>query len=138
GGASDGIAIRIAKNNTNAQNNFVTFYKGDNSVAGRIEGYVPSDIGSPPIPTDEEIWAAICVTIADYNPVTLMWTQFANNFNLFGTIWNGTTIPSFDLPDFPGLTMPDFPGVPMPDFPGQSLPDFPGQSLPDFPGIGLP
>ena len=138
GGTSDGIAIRINNNNTNAQNNFVTFYKGDNSVAGRIEGYVFSDIGSPPIPTNEEIWSAVCITIADYNPVTIFWTQFANNFNLFGTVWNGATIPAFAIPDFPGLALPDFPGLTLPDYPGLDLPDFPGQSLPDFPGVALP
>jgi hypothetical protein len=138
GGTSDGIAIRINNNNTNAQNNFVTFYKGDNSIAGRIEGYVLSDIGSPPIPTNDEIWAAVCITVADYNPVTIFWTQFANNFNLFGTVWNGATIPAFAIPDFPGLALPDFPGQTLPDYPGMNLPDFPGQSLPDFPGVTLP
>ena len=138
GGTSDGIAIRINNPTTTAQNNFVTFYKGDNSIAGRIEGYVLSDIGSPPIPTNEEIWSAVCITIADYNPVTIFWTQFANNFNLFGTVWNGATIPAFAIPDFPGLALPDFPGLTLPDYPGLDLPDFPGQSLPDFPGVALP
>lgn len=138
GGDSDGIAIRINNPNTNAQNNFVTFYKGDNSIAGRIEGYQFSDIGSPPIPTGDEIWSAICITIADYNPLTLFWTQFANNFNLFGTVWNGATIPAFEIPDFPGLTLPDFPGQTLPDFPGQTLPDFPGLVLPNFPGVVIP
>jgi len=138
GGTSDGIAIRINNGSTSANNNFVTFYKGDNSVAGRIEGYVLSDIGSPPIPTEDEIWSAVCVTIADYNPVTIFWTQFANYFNLFGTVWNGATIPAFGIPDFPGLEMPDFPGVPMPTFPGVGMPTFPGLGLPDFGGVTLP
>ncbi len=138
GGASDGIAIRIQNNTTTAQNNFVTFYKGGDEVAGRIEGYVLSDIASPPIPTSDEIWTAVCIAIADYNPVTLFWTQFANQFNLVGTIWNGATIPSFSIPDFPGLTLPDFPGLTLPDFPGLVLPDFPGLVLPNFPGVVIP
>ncbi|MEP6796068.1 MAG: hypothetical protein ABJB16_17190 [Saprospiraceae bacterium] len=138
GGTSDGIAIRIQNNTTTAQNNFVTFYKGGNDVAGRIEGYVLSDIASPPIPTSDEIWTAVCIAIADYNPVTLFWTQFANQFNLVGTIWNGATIPSFSIPDFPGLTLPDFPGLALPDYPGLVLPDFPGLGLPDFPGVVIP
>lgn len=138
GGNSDGIAIRIQNNTTTAQNNFVTFYKGGDAVAGRIEGYVLSDIASPPIPTSDEIWTAVCIAIADYNPVTLFWTQFANQFNLVGTIWNGATIPSFSIPDFPGLTLPDFPGLTLPDYPGLVLPDFPGLGLPDFPGVVIP
>lgn len=137
GGNGDGIGIRI-NTATTAQNNFVTFYKGDNSIAGRIEGYVLNDIGTPPIPTSDEIWSAVCITIADYNPVTIFWTQFAAGFNLFGTIWNGATIPSFDIPDFPGLAIPDFPGVPLPDYPGVVLPDFPGLVLPNFPGVNIP
>lgn len=138
GGNSDGIAIRIQNNTTNAQNNFVTFYKEGNSIAGRIEGYTLNDIGSPPIPTNDEIWSAICIAIADYNPVTIVWTQFATSFNLFGTVWNGATIPAFEIPDFPGLALPDFPGQTLPDFPGLTLPDYPGQTLPDFPGIAIP
>lgn len=138
GGDGDGIAIRINNNNTNAQNNFVTFYKGGNGIAGRIEGYVINDILSPPIPTEDEIWSAVCIVIADYNPLTIFWTQFANQFNLVGTLWNGATIPAFDIPDFPGLALPDFPGLGMPDFPGLAIPDFPGLTLPDFPGVSIP
>lgn len=137
GGNSDGIGIRIATA-TNAENNFLTFYKGDNSVAGRIEGFIITDIGLPPAPTDDEIWSAICVAIADYNPVTIVWTQFANNFNLFGTIWNGATIPAFEIPDFPGLAIPDFPGLVTPNFPGLVTPNFPGLVLPNFPGVNIP
>ncbi|MEP6646606.1 MAG: hypothetical protein ABJC12_05920 [Saprospiraceae bacterium] len=138
GGNSDGIAIRIQNNTTTAQNNFVTFYKGDNSVAGRIEGYVLSDVGSPPVPTSDEIWTAVCLAVANYNPITIMWTQFAQYFNIVGTIWNGATIPGFTIPDFPGLTLPDFPGLTLPDFPGLAIPDFPGLTLPDFPGVVIP
>ncbi len=138
GGASDGIAIRIANNTTTANNNFVTFYKGDNAIAGRIEGYVLNDIGTPPIPTSDEIWTAVCIAIADYNPVTLFWTQFANQFNLVGDLWNGATIPGFTIPDFPGLTLPNFPGVTTPNIPEINVPDFPGVDMPNFPGVTLP
>ncbi len=138
GGASDGVAIRIQNNSTGEQNNFVTFYKGDNAVAGRIEGYKISDIGTPPVPTSDEIWSAVCIIIADYNPLTIFWTQFATQFNLVGTLWNGATIPAFAIPDFPGLALPDFPGLGLPDYPGLDLPDFPGLVLPDFPGVVIP
>ncbi len=142
GGNSDGIAIRIQNNNTTAENNFVTFYKGDNSVAGRIEGYVLNDILSPPVPTHDEIWTAICIALADYNPITIFWTQFATYFNLTGTLWNAATIPGFPLPDFPGLTLPDFPGLTLPNFPGLTLPDIPSVSIDGvgtvFPGLGIP
>ncbi|HZV67952.1 MAG TPA: hypothetical protein VFG10_00320 [Saprospiraceae bacterium] len=138
GGSSDGVAIRINNANTNAQNNFVTFYKGDNSIAGRIEGYTLNDIGSPPVPTSDEIWTAVCIAIADYNPITIFWTQFANQFNLVGTIWNGATIPAFSIPDFPGLTLPNFPGLTLPNFPGLDLPNFPGLDIPDLPSLTLP
>ena len=137
GGTSDGVAIRIQNPNTTAQNNFVTFYKQGDAVAGRIEGYVLNDIGSPPIPTDDEIWSAVCIVIADYNPLTLFWTQFANNFNLVGTIWNGATIPAFEIPDFPGLTLPDYPGLVLPDYPGLALPDFPGLTIPGIPSVSI-
>ena len=138
GGDSDGIAIRINNNSTNKENNFITFYRGTNTVAGRIEGYQLNDLSAPPIPTSDEIWSAICITLADYNPVTLFWTQFANNFNLFGSVWNGATIPAFAIPDFPGLALPDFPGQTLPDFPGQTLPDYPGLVLPNFDGVSIP
>ena len=35
----DGIAIKLADNAVTDDNNFVTFYGGDNRIAGRIEGY---------------------------------------------------------------------------------------------------
>ena len=138
GGASDGIAIQIQNNTTNKENNFVTFYKGGNGVAGRIEGYMLNDIGQPPIPTDDEIWTAVCIAIADYNPITIMWTQFATYFNLFGTVWNGATIPAFEIPDFPGLTLPTIPGLDLPDYPGLDMPTFPGLDLPTFSGVSIP
>ncbi|NND64129.1 MAG: hypothetical protein HKN48_13135 [Flavobacteriaceae bacterium] len=37
--SSDGIAIRIASENLNSNNNFITFYGAGNDVAGRIESY---------------------------------------------------------------------------------------------------
>ncbi len=134
GGNSDGIAIKIANAHPNKDNNFMTFYR-NNTVAGRIEGYQFSDIGSVPAPTSDEIWTAICLGIADYNPLTIAWTQFATAFNTVSYGWNNLSIPAFDIPDVPAFTTPDVPALVIPNVPAFVIPDVPAVDIPDVPGF---
>ncbi len=139
GGTSDGIAIKINNSGINKENNYMTFYKGTGgAVAGRIEGYEFDDIADIPVPTSDEIWTAVCVAIADYNPITIAWTQFAGAFNLVSSGWNNVTIPSFDIPDIPPFTIPDVPALTIPDVPAFDIPDVPGFTIPDVPGVVIP
>lgn len=53
GPASDGIAIQLENSHTNRDNNFITFYNGDENVTGRIEGFDLENgdwITPPPLP----------------------------------------------------------------------------------------
>ncbi|MEP6796067.1 MAG: hypothetical protein ABJB16_17185 [Saprospiraceae bacterium] len=139
GGSSDGIAIKINNSQINKENNYMTFYKGTGSaVVGRIEGYEFDDIADIPVPTSDEIWTAVCVAIADYNPITIAWTQFAGAFNLVSSGWNNTTIPSFDIPDIPAFTIPDVPALTIPDVPAFVISDVPEFTIPDVPGVVIP
>ncbi len=139
GGSGDGIAIKIDKNQTNKENNFMTFYKGTGAaVAGRIEGYEFDDIADIPVPTSDEIWTAVCIAVADYNPITIAWTQFAGAFNTVSYGWNNVTIPSFDIPDIPAFTIPDVPALTIPDVPAFVIPDVPAFTIPDVPGVVIP
>lgn len=138
GGNSDGIGLRLNQNTISADNNYMTFYKSGNGVAGRIEGFQISDIADIPIPTEDEIWTAVCIGIADYNPVTFVWTSFANQFNLFSLGWNNITTPSFDIPDIPPFEIPDVPSLVIPDIPAFVITDVPGFTIPDIPGVTIP
>ena len=138
GGTSDGIAVKLANEQVDKNNNFMTFYRGTSSVAGRIEGYTIGDLDDIPEPTSDEIWTAVCIGIADYNPITIAWTQMASGFNLIAAGWNGTTIPSFDIPDIPAFTIPDVPALAIPDVPAFVIPDVPGFVIPDIPGVVIP
>ncbi|MFZ1679308.1 MAG: hypothetical protein WAT91_18665 [Saprospiraceae bacterium] len=139
GGTSDGIAIKINNSGIDKENNFMTFYKGTGAaVAGRIEGYEFDDIADIPVPTSDEIWTAVCVAIADYNPITIAWTQFAGAFNLVSSGWNNVTIPSFDIPDIPPFTIPDIQPLTIPDIQPFVIPDIPGVTIPDVPGVVIP
>ncbi len=126
GGSSDGIAVKIANTTDSKENNFMTFYRGNAAtVAGRIEGYRFADIEDIPVPTSDEIWTAVCIGIADYNPITILWTQFASGFNIVSDGWNNITIPPFDIPDIPPFVIPDVPAFTIPDVPGFTIPDIP-------------
>ncbi len=138
GGSGDGIAIKLANEQVDKQTNFMTFYRGANTVAGRIEGYDFGDIADIPVPTTDEIWSAVCVGIADYNPLTIVWTQAATGFNLFAGLWNNTTIPAFDIPDIPPFTITDVPALTIPNVPAFVITDVPGFNIPDIPGVVLP
>lgn len=138
GGTSDGIAIKLKNEDIDKENNYMTFYKGANGIAGRIEGYNVGDIADVPLPSSDEIWSAVCVGIADYNPLTIYWTQFANKFNLFANAWNDMTIPSFDIPDIPAFTIPNVPALTIPDVPAFVIPDVPAFVIPDIPGVVIP
>lgn len=139
GGASDGIAIKLGTSQVSKETNYMTFYKGTgNGTAGRIEGYDVGDMADIPVPTEEEIWTAVCIGIADFNPVTIIWTQMATALNLFGDAWNATTIPAFDIPDIPAFTIADVPALTIPDVPAFVIPDVPGFVIPDIPGVVLP
>ncbi len=137
GGSSDGIAIRINNGDVSKENNYMTFYRG-NSIAGRIEGYQIEDILDIPAPTGDEIWSAVCIGIADYNPLTLFWTQFAGAFNAVSYGWNNITIPSFDIPDIPAFAIPDVPALAIPDVPAFVISDVPAFVIPDVPGLVIP
>ena len=138
GGSGDGIAIKLANTQVDKQTNFMTFYKGASSVAGRIEGYDIGDLADIPAPTTDEIWSAVCVGIADYNPLTIIWTQTATAFNLFSGLWNNTTIPSFDIPDIPAFAIPDVPALTIPDVPAFVISDVPSFVITDVPGFTIP
>ena len=57
GGDEDGIAIRIDNSNTNTENWFVTFYKENEIVAGRIEGFQAGDLlNLPDLPDIYELF----------------------------------------------------------------------------------
>jgi len=65
--SADGIAIRLGNDNTNRENNFVTFLNGQDLVAGRIEGFDLQNgdwIAPPPLP---DIGVTIDPAIS-YNP----------------------------------------------------------------------
>ncbi|HZV67951.1 MAG TPA: hypothetical protein VFG10_00315 [Saprospiraceae bacterium] len=139
GGSSDGIAIKINTTSPNKENNYMTFYKGAGSaVAGRVESYEFNDIANIPLPTSDEIWTAVCIAIADYNPLTILWTQFATGFNFVSDGWNNQTIPSFDIPDIPAFTIPDVPALTIPNVPAFDIPDVPGFVIPNIPGVVIP
>ena len=139
GGSSDGIAIKINHSEPSKENNFITFYRGNGStIAGRIEGYQIDDIADVPLPTSEEIWGVVCIGLADYNPITIAWTQFASAFNLVSYGWNNTSIPTFDIPDIPAFTITDVPALTIPDVPAFVIDDVPGFVIDDIPGIVIP
>ncbi|MEP6646607.1 MAG: hypothetical protein ABJC12_05925 [Saprospiraceae bacterium] len=139
GGTSDGIAIKLNDNHTDKENNFMTFYKGTgSSVVGRIEGYEFDDIADVPLPTSDEIWTAVCIAVADYNPISIVWTQIATAFNLVGDGWNNVTVPAFDIPDVPAFDIPDVPALAIPDVPAFVIPDVPGFVTSDVPGFVIP
>ncbi len=139
GGSSDGIAIRIQHTEPDKENNFMTFYRGSgNGVIGRIESYEFDDIADIPVPTSDEIWTAVCLGLADYNPITIAWTHFATGFNLVSSGWNNVTIPSFDIPNIPPFDIPNVPALTIPDVPAFVISDVPGFSIPDIPGVVIP
>lgn len=137
GGNADGIAIKINAEDLSSENNYMTFYRG-NSIAGRIESYNAEELTEIPLPTTTEIWAAACLVLADYNPLTLVWTQTANAFNTFAYAWNNATIPSFDIPDVPAFVIPDVPALAIPDVPAFQIPNVPGLTIPDIPTFITP
>lgn len=138
GGSSDGIAIRINNDEMNKENNFMTFYRGSGTVAGRIESYQIGDLDDIPAPTSDEIWSAVCIGLADFNPLSIMWTQMATAWNLLGDGWNALTIPSFDIPDIPAFAITDVPALTIPDVPAFVIPDVPGFVTSDIPGFVIP
>lgn len=156
-GNADGIAIKINKANTDRQNNFITFYRGDGGVAGRIEGYDTSNDLAPPLPNAGHILQTICdVMLISDNPMTNAWTNAATGLNTFGNFWNGATIPSLTLPDFPGVPLPNVPAIvipkievfggidmpsPVPNIPKIYFPEtsiFGGLNIPDVPSLVIP
>ena len=139
GGSSDGIAIKINKTDPNKDNNYMTFYQGTSgSVTGRIESYSLGDLAAVPVPTSDEIWTAVCLGLADYNPITIAWTHMASAFNLFGAGWNATTIPAFDIPDIPAFNIYDVPALEIPDVPAFVIEDMPGFVIDDIPSVETP
>ncbi len=84
---ADGIAIRIGNNNTNRENNFITFLNGQDLVTGRIEGFdleFGDWIVPPPIP---DIGVTIDPAIS-YNP------NWLNPGSLPTATLNRGTLPS--------------------------------------------
>lgn len=138
GGNADGVAIQLANNYINKENNYLTFYRHDETIAGRVEGYAIGDIADIPVPTNDEIWTAVCIGVADYNPMTIAWTVSAGYFNTFAYGWNNSTIPSFDIPDVPAFNIPDVPPLVIPDVPAFVIPNVPGFVIPDIPGVVIP
>ena len=93
----DGIAVKINKTNTDSDNNFMTFYKGNSLVAGRIEGFdLPKDLlDASSFPINDWTDLIDLATVFDFNIGSLpgLTVDFLEGeFN-----FNPGSLPSLDL-----------------------------------------
>lgn len=83
GSSADGIAIELDNLNTNAGNNFLTFYNGQGEVVGRVEGF---DLENgdwqdpPPLPS-----------------INMGLDTSIYNSNFFNYNWNNGSLPSLSI-----------------------------------------
>lgn len=128
GASSDGIAIQLDNPSTNRNNNFITFYNGNEIVTGRIEGFDLENgdwIAPPPLPDPNLVFDPGITYNPDWLDLGALPTLIFSPGSLPSVNFTPGTLPTANFT--PG-TLPSL------SFSGGSLPNltFSGGSLPSI------
>ncbi|MGM0619976.1 MAG: hypothetical protein ACQETJ_02940, partial [Bacteroidota bacterium] len=122
-GNGDGIAIKLGREETTHENNFITFYRKDR-IAGRIEGYYHK-LGDTPVIV-EKVEGMLKVS-GDLYTVLGFTPPFEINFGSLPSLSDGNW-PEFDRGSFPSTT--SLGSLPSLDFSSASFPNLNPGELP--------